>query len=428
MELAKMNFLTAVPTMWYLGTTIARETLPNAVVQDFILSDDRHFNLVLVFAFCQEYSVALGHKYNAPVINLGVSMLWPSNSKWIGEPSTFSYIMDPRSGATEQASFFERFKNTVLGVFQLYLGRYFYLPRQTKIMNENFKYKGWENRPPLESMLKNVSLTLLNTHHSIGTTRPYMPSTVEIGGLHVKKPNKLTGEFLEFVESSQHGVIYFSFGTIVDPSKLPEEKIRVFIEVIKKLKQKVMWKWNSEHLPKLPDHVMVSDWFPQSDILGHPNVKIFITHGGLHSLEEATYNSKPIIGIPFFGDQHMNMLLVEKNGAGKMVDFHTMDEESLLNTINEVLENPMYQENSNFRNQVYKDQPMTPMDLAVYWIEYVIRHQGAPHLRSESVDLNTAQYFLLDILLVFVTFTSVLAYLIVKLFKCIFKTNVNKKV
>jgi len=73
---------------------------------------------------------------------------------------------------------------------------------------------------------------------------------------------------LEFVESAEHGVIYFSFGTIVDPSKLPNSTIEVFINVLKKLKQKVMWKWDSNSLPQLPDHVMVSNWFPQSDILG----------------------------------------------------------------------------------------------------------------------------------------------------------------
>jgi len=73
---------------------------------------------------------------------------------------------------------------------------------------------------------------------------------------------------LEFVESAEYGVIYFSFGTIVDPSMLPNSTIEIFINVIKKLKQKVMWKWDSKNLPPLPDHVMVSDWFPQPDILG----------------------------------------------------------------------------------------------------------------------------------------------------------------
>jgi glucuronosyltransferase len=34
----------------------------------------------------------------------------------------------------------------------------------------------------------------------------------------------------------------------------------------------------------------------------------------------------------------------------------------------------------------------------VYWTEYVIRHKGAPHLRSAALDLAWYQYFLLDVI------------------------------
>jgi len=36
----------------------------------------------------------------------------------------------------------------------------------------------------------------------------------------------------------------------------------------------------------------------------------------------------------------------------------------------------------------------------VYWTEYVIRHKGAPHLRSAVLDLAWYQYFLLDVITV----------------------------
>jgi glucuronosyltransferase len=38
----------------------------------------------------------------------------------------------------------------------------------------------------------------------------------------------------------------------------------------------------------------------------------------------------------------------------------------------------------------------------VYWTEYVIRHKGAPHLRSAVLDLAWYQYFLLDVIAVLV--------------------------
>jgi len=36
----------------------------------------------------------------------------------------------------------------------------------------------------------------------------------------------------------------------------------------------------------------------------------------------------------------------------------------------------------------------------VYWTEYVIRHKGAPHLRSALQDLAWYQYLLLDVIAV----------------------------
>uniref|UniRef100_A0A2S2PYJ9 UDP-glucuronosyltransferase 2C1 n=1 Tax=Sipha flava TaxID=143950 RepID=A0A2S2PYJ9_9HEMI len=238
-----------------------------------------------------------------------------------------------------------------------------------------------------------------------------------------------TQKFLEFVESAKYGVIYFSFGTIVDPSKLPNSTIEIFVNVIKKLKQKVMWKWDSKNLPQLPDHVMVSEWFPQSDILGHPNVRLFITHGGIHSLEEATYNAVPIVGIPFFGDQHMNMRLVEQNGFGKMVDHIDLNENLLLSAINEVLANRKYKENTKLRCEIFKDNQMKSMDRALYWVEYVIRHNGADHLKqSRNIPQSFIQYFLIDVCLVIITMIIISVFLIVKTTKYIVKIKKSKNI
>lgn len=82
----------------------------------------------------------------------------------------------------------------------------------------------------------------------------------------------------------------------------------------------------------------------------HPKVKLFITHGGLHSMEEAVYNAKPIVGIPFFADQHLNMRNAEKMGIGKLVNLFELTEESFENAIKEVLSNPTYVFNMIYHN------------------------------------------------------------------------------
>jgi len=45
-----------------------------------------------------------------------------------------------------------------------------------------------------------------------------------------------------------------------------------------------------------------------------------------------------------------------------------------------------------------KDTPDKPLDRAVWWTEYVLRHNGARHLRSSVMDLTWYQYLLLDVI------------------------------
>jgi len=56
-----------------------------------------------------------------------------------------------------------------------------------------------------------------------------------------------------------------------------------------------------------------------------------------------------------------------------------------------------YRENAQRLSHMIRDQPLTPLEQAVYWTEHVIRHKGAPHLRSAVLDLTWYQYFLLDV-------------------------------
>lgn len=72
----------------------------------------------------------------------------------------------------------------------------------------------------------------------------------------------------EILDSTKHGAIYFSFGSNVKTSDLPPSKIRLFMEVFKELPYTVLWKYDTEHLPKKPANVHVFKWLPQQDVLG----------------------------------------------------------------------------------------------------------------------------------------------------------------
>lgn len=50
---------------------------------------------------------------------------------------------------------------------------------------------------------------------------------------------------------------------------MPESKRAVFLEAFKQIKQKVLWKWETDDLPGKPDNVKLGKWLPQTDILGN---------------------------------------------------------------------------------------------------------------------------------------------------------------
>jgi glucuronosyltransferase len=57
-----------------------------------------------------------------------------------------------------------------------------------------------------------------------------------------------------------------------------------------------------------------------------------------------------------------------------------------------------YKENAMRLSRIHHDQPVKPLDRAVFWIEFVMRHKGAKHLRVAAHDLSWFQYHSLDVI------------------------------
>lgn len=88
------------------------------------------------------------------------------------------------------------------------------------------------------------------------------------------------------MEGAKEGVVYFSLGGNLKPSLMSPQKKKDILASLSKLKQKVIWKWDQE-LDVDKNKFLISKWLPQDDILAHPNVKLFVTHGGLLSCTES---------------------------------------------------------------------------------------------------------------------------------------------
>ncbi len=76
---------------------------------------------------------------------------------------------------------------------------------------------------------------------------------------------------------------------------LPEAKREGLLKAFSSFKQTILWKWENETLPNQPSNVHIFKWMPQREILCHPKVRVFLTHGGLMGSSEAAYCGVPVV-------------------------------------------------------------------------------------------------------------------------------------
>lgn len=72
------------------------------------------------------------------------------------------------------------------------------------------------------------------------------------------------------------------------------------------------------------------------------------------------------------------------------------------------------------------DEPMDNLEKAMFWIEYVIKHNGAKYLRSSRVDITWFSFLMIDVLAFILLVSLVSAYINYKLFIFTFRAISNK--
>ncbi|KAI8423587.1 hypothetical protein MSG28_012669 [Choristoneura fumiferana] len=272
----------------------------------------------------------------------------------------------------------------------------FILRVRPNIFKDMSKYLG-VHLPSMTELMTNIDLLMLNEHPAWSGVRPVPPNVVYIGGIHQSSRKDLPEELKTYLDSSKHGVIYMSFGTNVDPSVLPPQKIQAFIKAFSELPYDVLWKWNEDELPGRTKNIRISKWLPQSDLLFHPKVKLFITQAGLQSTDEAINAGIPVIGVPMLMDQWYNAEHYVQHRVGLQLDILTLDADVVKNAVETVIKDPSYRQNIVKIRELISDQPMSPLDRAVWWTEHVLQHGGARHLRAPAANMPWTQYYELDL-------------------------------
>ncbi|XP_025055135.1 UDP-glucuronosyltransferase 1-6-like isoform X4 [Alligator sinensis] len=306
-------------------------------------------------------------------------------------PNPLSYIPRIFTTYSDHMTFTERVKNLFIDSSEnLYC--YLFYSKHEELASEFL-----QREVTVLELFSKASVWLMRYDFVFEYPRPLMPNMIFIGGINCEQKKPLSEEFEAIVNASgEHGIVVFSLGSMV--SEIPMKKAMEIAEALGKVPQTVIWRYTGEAPPNLSKNTKLVKWLPQNDLLAHPKTRAFITHGGSHGVYEGICNGVPMVLMPLFGDQMDNAMRVESRGAGVTLNILEMTSKDIADALNTVINDIRYKENIMRLSALHLDRPVHPLDLAVHWVEFVMRHKGAPHLRPAAHDLNWIQYHSLDVI------------------------------
>ncbi|XP_047530274.1 UDP-glycosyltransferase UGT5-like [Vanessa atalanta] len=389
----------------------------------------KEYDLVLLENFNSDCMLGLLHVYGikAPVVALLSCALMPWSADRIGITDNPSYIPLVSTAFNSQMTLLERMENTFLKIYyQLWFNHKIQLKEQA-IIEKQFGRK----IPELSELSKNVSLMLTNTHHALNGPRPLLPGLVEVGGMHLDPTRKVIPEYIEkFLNDSENGVVLFSFGSLIKTASMPKYKEEIFMNALSKLKQRVIWKYeDSAENGTLVGNILKVRWLPQYELLRHNKVVAFIAHGGLLGMTEAVSAGKPMVVIPFFGDQPGNGASATAAGFARVVSYVDLTEQALSEALQSVL-SAERRLNARRVSNMWHDRESAPLDTAVFWTERVIRWGHTGKLHSSARHMPFYEYALLDVAaaytLIFIVIIAVIYFILLKI-SLLFVTRGSKQ-
>ncbi len=360
------------------------------------------------------FQVGIGVHFDCPSIMLSSVPLIPPIAHMVGHPMHPEAVPNFLTDYKGEMNFFQRVGNFMITAMTIIVALY------QEYLNEQYynAYFTSDKYPTYDVAKKNIALMLVNDHFTQGGVRPLLPNTIEVSGLQVTdRVDPLPQEIKDFVEEATNGLIFVSFGTNIRSADLTLEKRSALLNTFAKLQQRVLWKFEDDTLTDLPSNVLIKKWLPQNDILAHANTKVFVSHMGIGGYNEAMYHAVPVLAIPFAGDQFTNGERAEKNGWAEVIQYPDLTQEIFEKKLSALLSDTKYKNNVQRISNLYRDRPMSAIDVAIFWIEYVIRHKGAKHFQYPGVELNFFQQNSLDVLI----FLLVTFYVGFKMLTFIFK-------
>lgn len=231
-------------------------------------------------------------------------------------------------------TFYQRTVNHLLYFWEYFFKAYIYYPKLESLIQQKLN-----QTESVTSLEKRSLLAILNSNQILDPPEPISPNIVSVGGLHIKPQISLPSNLLRMLDHFNN-LVLFSLGSNVRSDQLDLQILSKLIAAMTTLSTiTFLWKLESDLPQKLPPNVITSPWFPQSDLLAHPNISLFITHGGLLSVQEAVWHGVPMLGMPIYGDQFGNVNQLVYKGVAKRLSLVDATSKQLVEAILEITTN-----------------------------------------------------------------------------------------
>ncbi|KAK9745652.1 UDP-glucoronosyl and UDP-glucosyl transferase [Popillia japonica] len=403
-SLFKLNSIQHIFRLWDFNVEVCEHDFKSTALKNLMNYSRDTFDLIIFDLNAGQCLYPLIEYFNnPPVVGVSPFGIPPFIADVMGN-HIYPYIPFYTLPYSDRMSFWQRFHNVMLQALENVVKWCFYMP---DFYRKAQKYFG-EDILCFHEVERSIGLLLTNNDPVFDFPQPFPPNIIPVGGLHIKRDTRLPEELLEIVEASKHGVIYFSFGS--DKGQLPSDDFKnILMPAFSKLNQTVLLASENVDL-NVSKNVIVRKSFPRSDILAHTNTKLFITHGDSLSIQEAMYHGVPVIGIPLFGDQHSNLAKIVNKNLGKKLSYFNLGDQLVYDTVLEVIYNPIYEQNMKELAKKFRDQPQTPSDRAVFWIEYALRNKNLSHLNIAAKYMRFYETMSLDIGVVALLCVCLLVY------------------
>ncbi|CAL8102801.1 unnamed protein product [Orchesella dallaii] len=396
------------------------------------LETTKKVDLVIIDYSMAECGIGLAYKLGAKYVGFSVVPVVAHEPYTIGflpESSAIPEleILPPKAPMT----FLQRVFNEITSI----RWRLAHLEYSSKIDTLIRKGLDVPEMPFIGDLLRNISLVFYTGDVISDYPRSLPPLHVNVAGIHCKTPKNvsLPLELESFLNSSttagqeNDGFVYISLGSLVDSSSLPENIKTMFFETIKAFpKLKFLWKWNGEFPKDIPSNLFLARWFPQLKLLVHPRIQGFITQSGRPSTMEALYHGVPMIAFPVIGDQDATADRVNVMGGNTALEIRTLNAQELKEAVQKMVYDQSVKTRMQRLKTIFRDRPMTPLDTAVWWTEYVLRSEDTSHLRPAGNYQYWFQRRQLDVWLFLFTATMISIFTILFLLKTIFRKICNE--